>query len=162
MAEETAAAPPQLNVLTQYVRRMVFENTAAINGRQPGAQPTINVQVNIETDDLEQNRYSVALLLTIETMNAEQEVFAVELDYVGVFQLTNVPDNARDAVLKIECPRLMFPFARRIIAETTRDGGYPPLMLDPIDFAALYRQRLARQQEDQAEGEAPEAAAAQA
>ncbi|MEL6978224.1 MAG: protein-export chaperone SecB [Pseudomonadota bacterium] len=145
--EEIGAQPsqPQMNVLTQYVRRCVFENSAAINGKQPGSQPTINVQVNIETNDLEQNRYAVALLLTIETMNGDDEVFAVELDYVGVFQLANVPENALNAVLSIECPRLMFPFARRIIAESTRDGGYPPLMLDPIDFAALYRQQRARE-----------------
>ena len=156
MAEQEAA-PAQMNVLTQYVRRVVFENTAAINGRNPNGKPTINVQVNVESNAVGEGRYVVALLLTIETMNEEEEVFAVELDYIGVFQLSNVPDNAIQAVLSIECPRLLFPFARRIIAEVTRDGGYPPLMLDPIDFAALYRRQMQQAQEG---GEAPAAAEA--
>lgn len=144
MSEQEVQA--QMNVLTQYVRRVVFENTAAAEGRNPGEKPTINVQVNVQTNTVSDHRYVVALLLTIETMSGEDEVFAVELDYIGVFQLSGVPDEAIEAVLSIECPRMLFPFARRIIAEVTRDGGYPPLMLDPIDFAALYRRQLQQAQ----------------
>ena len=141
MAEQDAAQA-QMNVLTQYVRRVVFENSAAISGKAPAGKPTINVQVNVETQQSGDNRYTVGLLLTIETMDGEDEIFAVELDYFGIFQLAGVPEEAIPAVLSIECPRLLFPFARRIIAEVTRDGGYPPLMLDPIDFAQLYRRQL--------------------
>lgn len=136
------AAPAQLNVLTQYVRRVVFENTAAIKGENPNGKPSINVQVNVENQDNGEGRYTVGLILTIETMNDDKEIFAVELDYYGIFQIANVPPNAIPAVLSVECPRLLFPFARRIIAEVTRDGGYPPLMLDPIDFAALFRRQV--------------------
>lgn len=145
-ADPVAAVQPQMNVLTQYVRRLVFENSAAINGKDPSGKPNISVQVNVETSVAGENRYGVALLMTIETTHEEEEIFAVELDYVGVFQMTNVPESALQAVLSVECPRLLFPFSRRIIAEVTRDGGYPPLMLDPIDFASLYRQQLARSQ----------------
>ncbi|MEM9724602.1 MAG: protein-export chaperone SecB [Pseudomonadota bacterium] len=148
MAEQPET-PPQMNVLTQYVRRVVFENSAAINNKQPEGKPTINVQINVESNDVGENRYIVALLMTVETMNGEDEVFAVELDYIGVFQLLGIPEANLQAVLSIECPRLLFPFARRIIAEVTRDGGYPPLLLDPIDFVSLYRQQLAQAQAEQ-------------
>lgn len=146
---EQNAPQAQMNVLTQYVRRVVFENTAAIKGDAPGTKPTINVQVNVETASSGEDRYTVGLLLTIETMDGENEIFAVELDYMGIFRLTGVPENAIPAVLSIECPRLLFPFARRIIAEVTRDGGYPPLMLDPIDFSNLYRRQMQEAQAGQ-------------
>ena len=153
MADQDAVQA-QLNVLTQYVKRVVFENSAAISGQAPSGKPMINVQVNVETKNDGENRYSVGLLLTIETMDGDNEVFAVELDYFGVFHLANVPENAIAAVLSIECPRLLFPFARRIIAEVTRDGGYPPLLLDPIDFAQLYKRQIMEAQQSASNGEA--------
>lgn len=153
MADEAAGGAtqsktqPQMSVLTQYIRRVLFENTAAIENKNPGGKPNINVQVNVESNSVGENRYQVALIMAIETINNEEEVFIVDLEYVGVFQISGVPESAMQAVLSVECPRLLFPFSRRVIAEVTRDGGYPPLMLDPIDFAALYRRQLQRQNE---------------
>lgn len=149
MAEEAdaAAGPAQMNVLTQYVRELKFDNAAARNGKNPTGKPAINVQVNVDHQPAGENRYVVTLTTDVAAKSEDDEIFAIELDYIGVFQLTNVPEKSMPAVLSIECPRLLFPFARRIIAEVTRDGGFPPLMLDPIDFATLFRQQMARKAE---------------
>ena len=134
----------QLTVLSQYVRNLVFDNVAAAEGANPTGKPNINVQVNVDAKPLVEDRYSVSLKTNVNASTEDMMVFSVALDYVGVFQLANVPEKALQPVLLIECPRLLFPFARRIVAECTRDGGFPPLMLDPIDFAALYRRQLAQ------------------
>ncbi len=147
MTETDAAETPQpaqLNVLSQYVRQLTFNNTAAQNGENPSGKPTINVQVNVDNRSIGENRYIVSLGSRVAAEGDGAAMFSIELDYVGVFRLTNVPEQSLAPVLSIECPRLLFPFARRIIAEVTRDGGFPPLMLDPIDFATLYRQQLAQ------------------
>lgn len=136
------AAPPQMSVLSQYVRELTFDNTAAKNGKNPSGKPNINVQVNVDATPIAEGRYLVALKTNVAAATDEDAAFGVNLDYVGVFQVANVPQEALQPVLLIECPRLLFPFARRIIAEATRDGGFPPLMLDPIDFTALYRRQL--------------------
>lgn len=144
-AESAAGAaeqpPAQLSVLSQYVRNVTFENIAALSGDVPSGKPNINVQVNVDAKPHGDNRFSVGLKTDVSATADNQPVFTVALDYVGVFQLTNVPREAMQAVLLIECPRLLFPFSRRIVAELTRDGGYPPLLLDPIDFAVLYRRQ---------------------
>ncbi|MBX2854404.1 MAG: protein-export chaperone SecB [Rhodobacteraceae bacterium] len=142
--ESTASAPAQMTVISQYVRDLKFENIAAANGVNPSGKPSINVQVNVDANPIAENRFLVALKTGVSASAEEKDVFKVHLDYVGAFQVQNVPDNALRPVLLIECPRLLFPFARRIIAEVSRDGGYPPLMLDPIDFTALYRRQLAQ------------------
>lgn len=141
-ANAEAQKPASLNVLSQYVRSVSFTNDAAKRAKNPSGKPQINVQVNVENQTIAPERHLVALTTSIRAESEGEAVFSAELDYVGVFQLANVPENAIAPVLAIECPRLLFPFSRRIIAELTRDGGFPPLMLDPIDFAALYRQQL--------------------
>ena len=156
MAEEaqegTTPAPAQMTVISQYVRDLKFENIAAANGVNPSGKPSINVQVNVDANPIAENRFLVALKTGVSASAEEKEVFKVNLDYVGAFQVQNVPENALRPVLLIECPRLLFPFARRIIAEVSRDGGYPPLMLDPIDFTALYRRQLAQAASQQSQG----------
>lgn len=139
------AAGAQMAVLSQYVRDLTFENIAAKQGVNPSGKPNINVQVNVDASGLAENRYLVALKISVDASADGADVFKVNLDYVGAFQVSNVPQEALQPVLLIESPRLLFPFARRIVAEATRDGGYPPLLLDPIDFTALYRQQLAQQ-----------------
>lgn len=153
MAEDTAtgAAPSleaaQLSVLSQYVRHLTFANIAAANNATPSGKPNINVQVNVDANPLGEDRFAVGLKTDVAATSDDADVFNIALDYVGVFQLTNVPREALQAVLLIECPRLLFPFSRRIVAEISRDGGFPPLMLDPIDFAGLYRRQLQRAQD---------------
>lgn len=146
-------APPQLNVLAQYIKDFSFENPNAPRSLAPQqTQPAINIQINVAANGVAENDYEVAL--SIEG-KAEQEgslLFSFELTYAGIFRLLNIPqDNLHPAVM-IECPRLLFPFAREIIASAVRNGGFPPLLLDPVDFVGLYRQNLERQQ---ASGGAP-------
>ncbi|MEL6316036.1 MAG: protein-export chaperone SecB [Pseudomonadota bacterium] len=142
----------QINVLSQFTRDASFVNQAAKERRQPNGQPTINVTVNVDPSHLSETRYEVSLTIHATAVIEEKEIFSMFLDYVGIFDVLEAPKNMIGPMLAIECPRLLFPFARRMIADVTRDGGYPPLMLDPIDFAGLYRQRM---QQLQASGGAP-------
>lgn len=157
MADETSngAAPqetaqpamPQLKILAQFIRDMSFENIAAQKGLQGDTQPDIQVQVNLDAKKRPtEKQYEVAIKLNItaKTKDAGEMIFGLELDYAGVFHIDSVPDEQMHPFLLIECPRMLFPFVRRIVSDITRDGGFPPLNLDLIDFVALYRQELAR------------------
>lgn len=152
MAEnEAGAAPqtPQLKVLGQYVRDMSFENVMAQKGGSAEGQPDINVQVNLDAKKLPgDGQFEVMVKLGIESKAKESGdvLFLVELDYVGVFQIGGVAEDQLHPFLLIECPRMLFPFIRRIVSDVTRDGGYPPLNLDNIDFLQIYRNELARRQ----------------
>ncbi|MBX3489746.1 protein-export chaperone SecB [Parvibaculum sp.] len=142
-------AVAQLRVLTQYVKDVSFENPNAPQALGPvDEQPSISVKVDVGVNRMSETDYEVALKLSAEAKTKDKTMFLVEIDYAGLFRLTNVPEENLEAVLVIECPRQIFPFARRIVADLTRDGGYPPLMIDPIDFVGLYQQR--RQQMAQA------------
>lgn len=144
-------APPQLAVAAQYIKDLSFENPnapAALRG--PNGQPQVQVNVDVQARGVGQDSYEVMLRANIEAKQGEQTAFILELLYGGVFILRNIPPEHLEAVCLVECPRLLFPFARRIIADATRDGGFPPLMLDPIDFAALYLQGKQRQAQTQA------------
>ena len=142
-------AVAQLRVLTQYVKDVSFENPNAPQALGPvDEQPNISVRVDVGVNRMSDTDYEVALKLGAEAKTKDKTMFLVEIDYAGLFRLTNVPEENLEAVLVIECPRQIFPFARRIVADLTRDGGYPPLMIDPIDFVGLYQQR--RQQMAQA------------
>jgi preprotein translocase subunit SecB len=111
-------------------------------------QPDIQVQVSIDAKKREDNRYEVTKKLKITSKNKEggEHLFLMELDYAGLFSIEGVPDNQLHPFLLIECPRMLFPFVRRIVSDVTRDGGFPPLNLDNIDFVQLYRQTLAQRQ----------------
>lgn len=143
--------PPQIRVLGQYIKDLSFENPHAPAGFT-GEGPQINVSVDVRVPSQQNNDYEIELRLTADARAGEQQAFIVELVYGAVFRLENIPEQSLQPVLLIECPRIMFPFARRVIADMTRDGGFPPLMIDPIDFAALYRQRIEQQQAQQAGG----------
>jgi preprotein translocase subunit SecB len=150
---EAAQAPQiKMNVLTQFVRDMSFENILAQKGASGNAQPDVQVQVNLDARKRSaDHQYEVAIKLNITSKNKEDdsEMFILELDYAGVFHVEGVPEDQLHPFLLIECPRILFPFVRRIVSDVTRDGGFPPLNLDNIDFVALYRQEIARRSAEQ-------------
>jgi preprotein translocase subunit SecB len=140
------AAPPQLNVLAQYTKDLSFENPNAPQSLAPqGQQPQISIQINVGANNLADNDYEVTLSIEGKAETTGKVMFSFELIYGGVFRLLNIPREQLSPMLLIECPRLLFPFAREIVATSVRDGGFPPLMLDPVDFVGLYRQNMERQ-----------------
>ena len=143
-----AQVQPRLQVLGQYIKDLSFENIAAQKATQANEQPDIQVQVNLDAKKRQnaENQYEVAIKLKIEakTKSSGEMIFVIELDYAGIFLIENVPDEQMHPFLLIECPRMIFPFVRRIVSDVSRDGGFPPLNLETIDFIALYRQELAR------------------
>ncbi|MEO1686568.1 MAG: protein-export chaperone SecB [Pseudomonadota bacterium] len=155
MAETDAAAggqqtvQPQVAIVSQYVRDLSFENIAAQKSLTNQGKPDIKVTVNLDAKPRGEDRFEVILKLNAESTAEGETLFITELDYAGVFMVKNVPQEQLHPFLLIECPRQLFPFARRIISDVTRDGGYPPLMLDMVDFMAIYRQELARRQAEQ-------------
>lgn len=139
---------PQLNVLAQYIKDFSFENPLAPRTLAPQQQgPNINIQVNVNAKQMTESEFEVNLVMEGSAVSADTTLFKFELDYAGVFRLRNIPANELQAVVMIECPRLLFPFARQIIADAIRNGGFPPLLIDPIDFVALFRQRIAEAQQ---------------
>jgi preprotein translocase subunit SecB len=139
-----ADTAPQVGLLSQYVKDLSFENPNAPAVYQWQSQPEIDVQFNIGSQQLNDEVYEVALKVDITARAEGNTAFAVELLYAGLFALRNIPNEQLQPFLLAEAPRLLFPFARRVIADCVRDGGFPPLMLDPIDFASLYMQRAAQ------------------
>jgi preprotein translocase subunit SecB len=149
-AQPQPQAQPRLQILTQFIRDLSFENIAAQKGAAADGKPEIKVQVNLDAQKRADDQYEVALKLKIDSRVGETAIFLMELDYAGRFVIQNVPAEQLHPLLMIECPRLIFPFVRRIVSDVTRDGGFPPINLDTIDFLALYRQELARRQQQQA------------
>ena len=129
---------PQLNALAQYAKDMSFENPNAPRSFQSTSQPQIEVNVNVQAKRQGDDVFEVDLKIEVTAKADGQTGFIVDLLYSGLFGLRNIPDEALEPFLVVEAPRLLFPFARRIIADVTRDGGFPPLLLEPIDFASLY------------------------
>lgn len=144
-AEEMA---PQMNVLAQYVKDFSFENPHAPNSLRPREKaPEISININVNPTPLSETDFEVELKLDAKASDGDEVLFNVELVYAGVFRIQGVPQEALQAAVLIECPRLLFPFARQIMADATRNGSFPPLMIDPVDFAQLFRQRMAEQQQ---------------
>jgi len=136
---------PQLNVLGQYIKDFSFENPNAPRSLAPSqAQPTINISINVGLQQLGQAEFEVSLKLEGKAENSGTVMFAFELTFAGIFRLQNVPQEHLQPLLLIECPRLLFPYAREIISTSVRNGGFAPLLLDPVDFVALYQQRMAQ------------------
>jgi preprotein translocase subunit SecB len=164
MAEnENGAAPqqpatPQMKVLGQFIKDLSFENILAQKPVEGEVQPDIQVQVALDGRKRgDGNQYEVVSKFTITSKNKGNGavLFVLELEYSGLFLIENVPNEQLHPFLLIECPRMLFPFVRRIVSDVTRDGGFPPLNLDTIDFVALYRQQLAQRQQAQAVEKAP-------
>ncbi len=135
---------PTVRVVNQYIRDLSFENIAAQKGLGANVKPEVNVQVNLDAKKGNDGQYEVIQKRTVTSKAGEDTVFLLELDYAGLFKIENISEAQLHPFLMIECPRLTFPFVRRIIRDITADGGFAPLNVDSIDFLALYRNELAR------------------
>ena len=165
---DTGAAAPQtatedqpqvrMRILGQYIRDMSFENIVAQKGGGSDAKPDVQVQVSLDAKKREpEHQFEVISKYTVTSRNKDTNdvLFALEVDYAGVFHVEGVPENQLHPFLMIECPRMMFPFVRRIISDVTRDGGFPPLNVDTVDFMNIYRQELQRRAQAQQAQPAP-------
>ncbi len=143
-APQTNPQGPQLRALSQFVKDLSFENpgNSAAEGR-----PNIDLGIDVSATPHEQGNgiYEISLKLNAKAHTETATLFLIELDYGGLFQCIDMTEEEMEASLLIECPRLLFPFARRMIADVTREGGFPPLLIDPVDFVQLYRQQKARE-----------------
>jgi preprotein translocase subunit SecB len=146
----TETTQVQVHVAGQYIKDLSFEspNVRNLIGN-PGDQPTLRVEVHVNATKVSSSRFESAIQFKAEAANKSGVIYDLELVYAGLFEVANMPEQALEPFLLINCPMLLFPFLRRIVADLTREGGFPPLLLDPIDFAGLY---LKRQQEQAAGG----------
>ena len=153
-AEARAATGAQLSVLAQYVKDLSFESPGAPQTLQgPGQNPQLKVGVNVNAGPRGDDAYEVALHIEAHAKSDAGVIYNAELVYGGLFRLRNIPEHLLQPVLFVDCPTILFPFVRRVLADVVRDGGFPPLMLDPIDFARLYTQNMPRGEN----GEQPQA-----
>lgn len=146
-AKQAAANPPKMHIITQFVRDLSFENILMSKGVTGDVSPEIQVQVGLDAKKRDaDDQYEVVTKFTVRSVNKADKanLFLLELEYGGLFRVENVPEDQLHPFLMIECPRMLFPFVRRIVSDVTRDGGFPPLNLEPVDFVALYRQELQR------------------
>ena len=144
--------PPKMNILAQYVRDLSFENILSQKGVDGEVNPEIQVNVNIDAKKRSKDKqFEVIIKLRVDSKakGTDNVLFVLELDYSGLFQIENVPDDQLHPFLLIECPRMLFPFLRRIVSDITRDGGFPPLNLENIDFLKLYRQEAERRKKEE-------------
>mgnify|MGYP006296713659 FL=1 len=151
-----AAAPEQkqakMQILGQFIRDMSFENVVAQKGVQGEVQPDIKVGVNLDAKKRSaENQYEIIMKFNVQSRNKSDDspLFLLELEYGGIFHVENVPEQQLHPFLLIECPRMLFPFVRRIVSDVSRDGGFPPLNLENIDFLSIYRNELAKRTESQ-------------
>lgn len=132
----------QVGVLAQYVKDLSFENPGAPQSLMGMSEnPDVEINVNVGATAISADEYEVSLTVNVAAKKGDDVLFVVELVYCGVFALTNLPAEHIQPMLLIECPRLLFPFVRNIVADATRDGGFPPLMIQPLDFSALYQEQ---------------------
>ncbi len=143
MSSQGTPAAPNLMVVAQYIKDLSFENPgAAANIAQ---RPQIELGVDLNARRLDDEHFEVELKIRVDSTSEGKPLFLLEVAYAGVFRLQNIPDTAtQQMILLIQGPHLLFPFVRRIVADVVRDGGMPPLMIEPIDFLALYQSRVAQ------------------
>lgn len=146
---------PVLSIITQYVKDLSFENPNAPASLNPElSQPTVELGINVQAKALTPENYEIELRIQATAKHEDQTAFIIELVYGGLFLLKNFPPEALEMVCMIECPRLIFPFARRVISDASRDGGFSPLQLDPIDFAGLFQAHKTKEAQAAAAGTA--------
>lgn len=152
------ADSPHLRVLAQYVKELSFQNPSAAAAQAYDAQPSIDMGVEVKSRPMGDrgDAFEVDLCVNVQAKRQDMLMFSANLVYSGLFQFMNVRPDDVEPLIWIECPRLLFPFARQILAEVTREGGYPPLLINPIDFTPLYWAEL---RDRQSRGEAPPQAA---
>ena len=155
MAEQKQSIQPNTKVLAQFIRDLSFENILAQKGLDTNTPPDIKVKVNLDAKKRKsENQYEVLIKLSVvssaKTENSSEsensKLFILEIEYGGIFEVTGVPEDQIHPYLMIECPRILFPYLRRIVGDVTRDGGFPPLNLEQINFLALYQNEIARRQ----------------
>ena len=147
MSEKKQEGSAKMQVLGQFIKDLSFENFAARDSKQGPGTPNIDVKINLDASKRsQQDQYNSSIKITVESKESttKENIFLLELDYGGIFKIENIPDDQLHPFLMIECPRMLFPFVRRVIHDITRDGGYPPLNLDTIDFMAMYRAEVDR------------------
>lgn len=143
----SAETAPSVAINMQYIKDLSFENPNAPVSLTPGKEaPQIEVSLNLEAKALQDNVHEVTLQITATAKSSQDSLFVVELAYAGLFTLNNISPDQKEMILLIHCPTILFPFARRILSDATRDGGFQPLMLEPIDFAGLYQQRKVQEE----------------
>lgn len=155
-AEPAQQAQVKQRILAQYIRDMSFENAMVQKGVQGEVKPEITMQVNLDAKKRGDNRYEVIIKLEITSKAKDQDVvlFLLEMEYGGLFEIEGLPEEQLHPYLLIECPRMLFPYLRRIVSDVTRDGGFPPLNMEAIDFLSLYRNEIARRAKEQSAGTA--------
>ncbi|MET3559612.1 preprotein translocase subunit SecB [Bartonella japonica] len=140
---------PIFAVLTQYLKDLSFENPSAPSSLRPREKtPQIDININVNADPIGDDNYDVVLSLSVKANDDAETLFHVELIYGGVFHIKNIPQEHVMPLVFVECPRLLFPFVRQIVSDATQNGGFPPLWIDPIDFAALFQKRIAEEQKN--------------
>ena len=157
MADETSQpAQPSVNILAQYIRDLSFENILAQKGVSGDVTPDIQIQVKLDARKRSvTDQYETVIKLNIDSKSkdTDDQLFLLEIEYAGVFTVTGVPDEQLHPFLMIECPRMIFPFLRRVVSDLTQDGGFPALNLETIDFMQLYRSEALRRQTEAASEE---------
>lgn len=147
MSEKKQEVSTKMQVLGQFIKDLSFENIAAQESKQGTGIPNIEVKINLDASKRTQDdQYNSSIKISVESKDTKtnKNIFLLELDYGGIFKIENIPDDQLHPFLMIECPRMLFPFVRRVVHDVTRDGGYPPLNLDSIDFLAMYRAEVER------------------
>ena len=140
-------AAPQLRVIGQYIKDLSFESPNAPQSlRDPGENPNIQVEINVAANQLDQNVFECAIDFKVKASSSAMTIYNLEMVYAGAFVLQNFPQQLVQPVLFVNCPAVLFPFLRRLVGDLTREGGFPPLWLDPVDWGSLYNQRLAQEQ----------------
>jgi preprotein translocase subunit SecB len=152
-AEKQAAPPVQVKVVGQYIKDLSFENPNISKLlKEPGDNPNLQLSINVTAQAIEPDLFESAIDFNAQASNKHGTVYEIELIYAGLFKVQNIPAQALEPFLLINCPTILFPFLRRIVADISREGGFPPLLLDPFDFGSLY---MRRQQELAANKPAP-------
>ena len=155
MAEEKQPVQPNTKVLAQFIRDLSFENILAQKGLDSNSAPDVKVRVNLDAKKRKiESQYEVLIKLSVDSSAKSEtandgdnaKLFILEIEYGGIFEITGVPEDQIHPYLMIECPRILFPYLRRIVSDVTRDGGFPPLNLEQINFLALYQNEIARRQ----------------
>jgi preprotein translocase subunit SecB len=151
-AAQTMPPPVQVKVVAQYIKDLSFENPNIEKLlKEPGDQPNLQLSINVAAKGVGPQLYESAIDFNAQATNKHGEIYQLELVYAGLFRIENIPEQALEPFLLVNCPSILFPFVRRIAADLTREGGFPPLLLDPFDFASLY---IRRQQELRSQAEA--------
>ena len=141
-AAKPAAPPVQVKIAGQYIKDLSFENpNIGKLLKEPGDSPSLQLAINVNAQGVGPNLYESSIDFNAQATNQHGMIYELEIVYAGLFQIQNIPEQALEPFLLVNCPSLLFPFLRRIVADISREGGFPPLLLDPFDFATLYMRR---------------------